>query len=37
MDYSASLGISFPLMGLFSSSENKKEKLFLCLELEMNH
>ena len=27
MDYSASLGISFPLMGLFSSSENQKEKI----------
>ncbi|EKY9160096.1 dispersin export ABC transporter outer membrane protein AatA [Escherichia coli] len=27
MDYSASLGISFPLVGLFSSSENQKEKI----------
>ncbi|EFC1814666.1 AatA protein, partial [Escherichia coli] len=27
MDYSASLGISFPLMGLFVSSENQKEKI----------
>ncbi|ENU4922409.1 dispersin export ABC transporter outer membrane protein AatA, partial [Escherichia coli] len=27
MDYSASLGISFPLMGLFSSSVNQKEKI----------
>ncbi|NZD07096.1 dispersin export ABC transporter outer membrane protein AatA, partial [Escherichia coli] len=27
MDDSASLGISFPLMGLFSSSENQKEKI----------